>query len=386
MSDNVIEVKNVSKTFKIPVERRSQLKDYFIHPFKKAKYNTFVALKNVNFTVKRGEFLGIIGRNGSGKSTLLKVISSIYLPNKGDILVKGKLIPFLELGVGFNPELTAKANVFLNGAILGLTRDQVRSKYNDIIEFSELQGFEETQLKNFSSGMQVRLAFSIAIQAEGDIYLLDEVLAVGDLSFQQKCFDMFRKLKKEGKTIIFVSHSMGAIEEFCDRVILLEKGMIKGEGSAFNVVQKYSELSFGREEISSGLEKNFSLKLYDSNNEEKSIFTSHEEVRISLKYKLKKDLVSPNVDFVITREDGTVVSSISTYNNFNIDKFSSNGEINFYIKNLNLLPSEYFISLVIYNKDNTEKFVSIERIKNFKVFSSKTGLKGFFEFEGEWRI
>ena len=218
----VIEVSSITKIFRIPQERKTQLKEYFVNPFKKNTYKDFKALDNVSFSVEKGEFLGIIGRNGSGKSTLLKIISNIFLPNRGYVKTEGKVIPFLELGVGFNMELTAKENIFLNGVILGMSRSSLLDKYKDIINFAELEGFENTQLKNFSSGMQVRLAFSIAIQAKGDIYILDEVLAVGDMNFQQKCFNTFRKLKKEGKTIVFVSHSMGAVEEFCDRVILLE--------------------------------------------------------------------------------------------------------------------------------------------------------------------
>jgi ABC-2 type transport system ATP-binding protein len=386
MKETVIELKNITKNFKIPIERRTQMKDYFIHPFRKAKYRSFVAVDNVSFSVSKGEFLGIIGRNGSGKSTLLKIISNIYLPNKGEVISKGKLIPFLELGVGFNPELTAKDNVFLNGVILGLTRDQIKAKYKSIIEFSELQGFEETQLKNFSSGMQVRLAFSIAIQSEGDIYILDEVLAVGDLAFQQKCFDMFRTLKQQGKTIIFVSHSMGAIEEFCDRVILLEKGSISKEGKAFNVLQKYSEISFNKSKISKAdkIDEKLKIKLLNSKGEDTSIFDSNEKVTISLEYNLKEIIVNPNIEFIITRDDGTVVSSISTYNIFNIDKLEKKGHINFVCNNLKLISSEYFISIVIYNKDLTEQLVSIERIKNFKIFSKKTNIKGFFEIDGNW--
>jgi len=386
MSKKVIEVNNITKNFKIPIERRTQLKDYFIHPFRKAKYRSFLALKDVSFSVSEGEFLGIIGRNGSGKSTLLKIISNIYLPNKGDIVVNGKLIPFLELGVGFNPELTAKDNIYLNGVILGLTRDQIKSKYSAIIEFSELQGFEETQLKNFSSGMQVRLAFSIAIQAEGDIYLLDEVLAVGDLSFQQKCFDMFRKLKKEGKTIVFVSHSMGAIEEFCDRVILLEKGSIKEEGKAFGVLQKYSEISFNRIEKKDEIKTNdkFKVKLFNSKNEEVSIFKSDDTMKIVLDYKLESKIQNPSIEFIITRDDGTVITSASSYNKFDIDQLEGVGRIQFEIDSLNFISSEYFVSLVIYNKDLTEQIISVERIKNFKVFSSNNNIKGFFEIDGNW--
>ncbi len=384
--ENVIEVKNITKEFRLPMEKRSQLKDYFVHPFKRTKYREFRALSNISFSVKKGEFLGIIGRNGSGKSTLLKIIAGIYLQDKGKINVKGKIVPFLELGVGFNMELTAKDNIFLNGVILGLSREEVKKKYKEIIEFSELQGFEETQLKNFSSGMQVRLAFSIAIQAHGDIYILDEVLAVGDLGFQQKCFDMFRKLKSQGKTIIFVSHSMGAIEEFCDRVILLDKGNIRKEGNVLNVVKNYSEVFFSKTE-NTFLEKDgeFSLKILGKDGKDKNIFDFNEELSIKIIYNLKKEIISPFFEIIITREDGIIISAInSKYSNLSLGSIKGKGAISFSVNNLNLYPSEYSISLVVYSKDLNEQIVLLEKIRNFKTFLSRDNIKGILEIEGEW--
>ena len=186
----VIEVKNISKHFKLPHERKNSLKQHFVGLFsKKLGYEKFEALKNINFTVNEGDFFGIVGRNGSGKSTLLKIISGIYQPNSGSVKIHGTLTPFIELGIGFNPELTGRENVYLNGSILGLTKKEIDSLYSEIVEFAELERFMDQKLKNYSSGMQVRLAFSIAIRAQNDILLLDEVFAVGDANFQMKCCD-----------------------------------------------------------------------------------------------------------------------------------------------------------------------------------------------------
>ena len=238
-----ISVSNVSKTFRIPHERYSSLKQNAINLLAQRSYTNFVAVDDISFEVYPGDFFGIVGRNGSGKSTLLKMLAGIYVPSKGAITVNGTLSPFIELGVGFNPELTARENVFLNGAILGLTHEQIETKFEEIFDFSELHEFKDQKLKNFSSGMQVRLAFAIAIQAQSGILLIDEVLAVGDENFQQKCFRIFRRLKREGKTIVFVSHDMESVRNFCNRAILLHKGKIVASGKPEQVVVMYNRLN-----------------------------------------------------------------------------------------------------------------------------------------------
>lgn len=239
----MIEVGNVSKSFKLPHERRTSIKSVVINIFRgRQTYEKHEVLKNVSFEVKKGEFLGIVGRNGSGKSTMLKLLAGIYTPDKGVININGKLTPFIELGVGFNPELTGRENVYLNGALLGFSRKEMNSMYDKIVAFAELARFMDQKLKNYSSGMQVRLAFSIAIRAKSDILLIDEVLAVGDSLFQQKCYDYFDKIKQSDTTVIFVSHDMGAIQSFCDRAILLDKSRLIIEGKPVEVVKKYSEV------------------------------------------------------------------------------------------------------------------------------------------------
>ena len=242
-SDNAIEVKNLSKGFILPTERAWGLKQAIFNRLRGVKgYKEQKVLKNIDFSVKKGEFLGIVGRNGSGKSTLLKILSGIYYPEKGSVTVNGSLVPFIELGVGFNPELTGRENVYLNGALLGFSNEEMDKMYDDIWKFAELENFQDQKLKNYSSGMQVRLAFSIAIRAKGDILVLDEVLAVGDAEFQQKCNDYFASLKNQKQTIILVTHDMTSVEKFCDRAIMIENGKITIEGDPKKVAKAYMNL------------------------------------------------------------------------------------------------------------------------------------------------
>jgi len=253
MDDIAISVGHVSKGFKLPHEKQTSIKGALINVLSgnKLSYEKQRVLEDISFEIKKGEFFGITGRNGSGKSTLLKLLAGIYTPSSGNIQVNGKLTPFIELGVGFNPELTGRENVFLNGALLGFNRKDMDLMYDDIVAFAELEKFMDQKLKNYSSGMQVRLAFSIAIRAQSDILLIDEVLAVGDVNFQNKCIAVFEEIKRRGTTVVFVSHDMEAVRRFCDRVILMEKGKITKSGAAQSVIDEYLELNV-TSEISKG--------------------------------------------------------------------------------------------------------------------------------------
>ena len=237
----VIQVKNLSKSFIIPHQRHDSLVEYLSHPGRifKPSGEKFTVLKDIDLDVYPGDFLGIMGRNGSGKSTLLKILAGIYSPTSGSVKVKGKMVPFLELGVGFNSELSGRENVFLNGIILGLSRSFLNEKYNEIVKFAELEKFMDMPLKNYSSGMQVRLAFSIAIMADADVYILDEVLAVGDIEFQKKCFNIFREYKKRKKTIILVTHSSASVKDFCNRAAFLKDGRLHFYDSIDGVIKAY---------------------------------------------------------------------------------------------------------------------------------------------------
>lgn len=242
--DAVIKINNIKKDFILPHERVNSVKKIFVNPFQRRRTDeTQHVLRGVSFDVKQGEFFGIIGRNGSGKSTLLKMIAGIYQPTSGSITVNGKISPFLELGVGFNAELTGRENVFLNGALGGFSKKEMQAKYDEIVEFAELRDFMDQKLINYSSGMQLRLAFSVAIQAQANILLIDEVLAVGDANFQKKCIDQFTKFKDEKKTIVFVTHAMDTVKQFCDRVVLLNSGKIDVIGDPDTAINRYNELN-----------------------------------------------------------------------------------------------------------------------------------------------
>lgn len=241
-SSVAISVSNLHKSFRLPTERAFGLKQAIFNRLKGIKgYKEQKVLRGIDFEVKKGEFLGIVGRNGSGKSTLLKVLAGIYVPEEGTVEVHGNLVPFIELGVGFNPELTGRENIYLNGAMLGFSNHEMDRMFNSIVKFAELEDFMDQKLKNYSSGMQVRLAFSIAIRARGDILILDEVLAVGDAAFQEKCQQYFESLHGN-QTVVLVTHSMENVRKFCDRAILIDKGKITCEGDPEKVAAEYMRL------------------------------------------------------------------------------------------------------------------------------------------------
>lgn len=305
-NETVISVEHVSKDFKLPHQKVGSIKSGFTNIFSlhKREYEMQHALRDIDFTVQKGEFLGIVGRNGSGKSTLLKLLAGIYQPSKGKVHVKGRIVPFIELGVGFNGDLSGRDNVYLNGAMLGFSEKEIDAKYQDIVDFAELERFMDQKLKNYSSGMQVRLAFSVATRlAESDILLIDEVLAVGDANFQRKCFEYFKSLKKEGKTVIFVTHDMNAVREYCDRAILIEKNEIKASGSASDIATKYTRLFIDR--VDSGPESKEDLKRWGDGavrftridapkkliDKDELVFTFH--------LKAEQDVKNPNVGFLI---------------------------------------------------------------------------------------
>lgn len=251
MKENVaIKVDKVYKEFKLPHEKTHSIKTSIMTRVRGKKNNTVErqrALQDISFDVKEGEFFGIVGRNGSGKSTLLKIIAEIYQPTKGSVTVKGRLVPFIELGVGFNPDLTGRENVYLSASLMGFSKKEIDGMYKNIVEFAELEKFMDQKLKNYSSGMQVRLAFSIATRAEGDILLVDEVLAVGDADFQRKCFSYFRTLKRQKKTVVFVSHDMSSVQQYCDRAILIDNSRLVINDKAAIVASQYSKLFFDKE-------------------------------------------------------------------------------------------------------------------------------------------
>jgi ABC-type polysaccharide/polyol phosphate transport system ATPase subunit len=244
-----VAVDGVSKTFRLPHERVHTLKERALHPLRRAGVEAFPALKDVSFAVDNGEFFGIVGRNGSGKSTLLKCLAGIYGADRGRIFINGRLSTFIELGVGFNNDLPARDNVMINATMLGLSPREARNRYDSVIDFAELREFEDLKLKNYSSGMEVRLAFSVMMHVDAEVMLIDEVLAVGDASFQQKCFDEFARIRRDGKTVLLVTHDMGSVQRFCDRAMLLERGDVVEVGDPEHVAARYLEINFNRGEV-----------------------------------------------------------------------------------------------------------------------------------------
>lgn len=362
-----IVVSNVSKSFKLPHDKQNTLKGLFVSTFRgKQTYEKQKVLKNVSFEVKKGEFFGIVGRNGSGKSTLLKMLAGIYSPNTGHVQINGKLTPFIELGVGFNPELTGRENVFLNGALLGFGRKEVDTMYDEIVEFAEIERFMDQKLKNYSSGMQVRLAFSIAIRAKSDILILDEVLAVGDEAFQRKCLDVFDSYKMNKQTVVLVTHDMSVVEKYCDRAILINKGKVIREGKPNLIAKDYSKLNTIAIDKSTSIKNNSMSNTSDvkirmmSGKNETSSFNYGEELRIQISWPQR--LKVKNVGVAIMKSTGDAVFANNTLREKNL----SLGKCLEYRVKLNLLPGRYFIMVGLFGK--TDKDV-IEFIGEGPVFS-----------------
>jgi ABC-type polysaccharide/polyol phosphate transport system ATPase subunit len=315
-------VDRVSKTFRVPEERSHTLKERMLHPLRHTRHEAFEALKDISFAVEQGEFFGIVGRNGSGKSTLLKCMAGIYGVDAGRIWCNGRMSTFIELGVGFNPDLAALDNVVMNGIMLGLSPGEARARYERIIEFAELEEFQDLKLKNYSSGMYVRLAFSVAIQVDADILLIDEVLAVGDASFQQKCFDVFNQLREQGVTIVFVTHDMGSVNRFCHRAILLERGEPVVLGEPEKVAESYLELNFGREvqqdvdgslaRIGDGAARIVEAWLEDGAGERWAVYNQGYPVAFRARVEFERTVDDPALRVSFENEDRRVALVVST--------------------------------------------------------------------------
>ncbi len=392
MSDPIITVKNVSKTFKLPTERVDSLRDKIFGVFKNNNYREFKALENISFEVKAGEFLGIIGKNGSGKSTLLKILAGVYEPDKGKVIVRGKISPFLELGVGFNGELSARDNIYLNGTILGLSEKQIDEKFDRIIEFAELQDFVETKVKNFSSGMYARLAFSVAIEAEADIYLMDEVLAVGDANFQAKCFDKFRELKKQGKTIILVTHDLNSIQNYCDQCILLQDSHIVKKDKPDEIINQYlknisiHKLEEQRSKTNTALPEILKCTLLDQSNENTDVVKTGTKVKFKIELNKfdKTQFKKINVGLGLYSGEGNYLFGYNTvHDQFYIEQSDM---INLEIANLELLPGRYYINLVCFGNNEQSFYDFKNHILEFRIVADSplNRYRGVIYFKHDW--
>lgn len=359
-NDVAIKVDRVSKSFKLPHERHSSIKSLLLGFYKKNKsYEKQQVLKNVSFEIKKGEFFAIVGRNGSGKSTLLKLLAGIYSPNKGVIQVNGQLTPFIELGVGFNPELSGRENVYLSGALLGFNRKDMLAMYDDIVEFAELERFMDQKLKNYSSGMQVRLAFSIAIRAKTDILLLDEVLAVGDAAFQQKCYDYFEELKREQKTVVFVSHDMGAVNRFCTKAIYVENGKLLREGSPSEITDLYMEKNIEELPDVQESETDEGPKLSKAHKISSKITNQTKEaVTMAISYTTPTD--DPTYVGMSLVRDGVSVAEMTT----SLERpLTGNGRVEFTIDTGILNPGMYDLHVALFRLQNRQ-LLAIGKHKN----------------------
>ena len=308
----VVEVRDVFKTFRIPDRKNNGRKERAVHPLRRVEYRELRALRGISFDVHKGEFFGIVGRNGSGKSTLLKVLASIYRADSGRIRMAGRLAPFIELGVGINPELTARENVTLNGVMMGLGRREARRRLESVLEFAELEEFIDLKLKNYSSGMMVRLAFAVMVQADADVMLVDEVLAVGDAAFGQKCMDVFREKRDAGKTLVLVTHDMAAVQAFCDRAMLIHDGEQRFLGDPEEAVLRYYRLNFANANDNGSGGEEADVRLVDAWLEDRD-GARVEDVREGQSFRLKlliearRDLPKPLIGIELLNVDDVTV-------------------------------------------------------------------------------
>ena len=400
MTENNIAVKidHVSKSFRLPTEASTSLRTTMVNYFRGIKgYKEQHILKDISFDVKKGDFFGIVGKNGSGKSTLLKIISQIYAPEKGAVTVNGNLVSFIELGVGFNPELTGRENVYLNGALLGFSKKEMDELYDEVVAFSELEEFMDRKLKNYSSGMQVRLAFSIAIHADSEILLLDEILAVGDEAFQAKCNDYFLQLKEEGKTVILVTHDMGSVKKYCNKAVLIDDGEVKVIGSPDDVANQYSLDNFARvisdkAEEAEEVEKIVEVDQLTVKMNSPEIITESDTIDFDISYQVLSEIES-YVAFSIT----DVASNAWIYNDNSFDlmtegkgKKSFNYQVKLPMLNSRKLKLQVSVrngknEMVAFASSENTPMIIIERT-DVKTISEKDSATGVINRNGNWRV
>jgi len=350
------------------------------------------ALKNVSFQIKKGETVGIIGPNGAGKSTILKLIAGVTKPTKGKITVNGRVSPLIELGAGFHPDLTGRENIYLNGAILGLPKKEIDKKFKEIVDFAELWDFIDQPVKRYSSGMYMRLGFSIAVHAIFDILLIDEILAVGDLRFQQKCFERMREIKDK-KTIVFVSHDLGSIRAFCDKVFLLGKGKIKGAGNSDEMVDRYifsqgESKEKGSEKTVSSKRKRVNkllkitaVKFLDKKGRVKTTFLSGEKMIININYQAQKKLDNVVFGIAFYRDDGThLYGTNSLLQDRKIKIKKGRGAVEFSVHKLPVLSGKVLVTAAIHNSAY-QNYDWREKEFSFNVFQAGSSADGFVDFD-----
>jgi ABC-type polysaccharide/polyol phosphate transport system ATPase subunit len=410
--DIAIKVENVSKAFRIPHEKISSLRGAFVNLFGDKGYEEFKALDNVSFRVKKGEFFGIIGRNGSGKSTLLKILAGIYKPDEGRVKINGLISPFLELGIGFNPELSGRDNIYLNAAVLGLTHKQIDEKFDDIVRFSELKRFIDQKVKNYSSGMQVRLAFSVAIHANRDILLMDEVLAVGDANFQQKCISEFTKYKHLGKTVVLVTHDIATVQKYCDRAMLLRDGKIKMIGDPGKVSSEYiyqnmtdeekrlfeeekerrkkaeKEVRKRKEKFEKKQQKIASItkvEFLNADGQSRKNFLTGDDLSVRVYFRVNEPKKVFNFGIGLYNEQNEYISGIHTLlDKIETDKYVKKGFVQLDLKKIPIKSGAYFVKASICGDDTRLYFDFLDKSDLFRINTPGLNQEGIFNMEYKW--
>lgn len=386
----IITVDNLYKEFMLPHSKNNSLKQAVINRVTgNSDKEVQQVLHGISFQVEQGEFLGIVGRNGSGKSTLLKTMAGVYTPTKGGVHKHGSLVPFIELGVGFNPDLSGRDNVFLNGSLLGFSRKEMMEMYKDIVEFSELERFMDQKLKNYSSGMQVRLAFSIAIRARGDILLLDEVLAVGDSEFQKKCHDYFAGVKDSGQTVILVTHSMDLVERYCDRAILLEDGLIHADGDPGEVVAKYELRNLSSQKASDTPGSEYAddtsgaISSVTVDTQTDAVVEPDQAITIAVDFRSPQD-TGVRAGLSIVRDDGVKVAMFGTGTDDYVEcRKDTDYTIGFDIAPGQLNKGFYKIDAAIFTRDG-DTIARGVNLARFRVNRNEKGKDGLVNLDFQW--
>lgn len=395
MKDNIaISIQNVTKEFRVPHERYNSLKQSMINTFSPKNYSKLKSVNDISFEIQRGEFFGIVGKNGCGKSTLLKMIAKIYTPTKGKITVNGSISPFIELGVGFNPELSGRENIFLSGTILGIPRKELERKFDQIVDFSEMREFIDQKLKNYSSGMQVRLAFSIAVQAEAEILLIDEVLAVGDAAFQAKCLDYFYELKKQKKTIVFVSHDMNSVRKFCDKAAYIDNGNLIMVSNAETVSQEYvlrnvtTSISGSKRVKSTDFKItncNFNTTIIENKSDRsKNVIKTDSKLNITFDCQNSKN-IPMQFGIQIFNDQGVYCFGTNTMLNNLLPNKEREVSVLLSIPSLHLSQGNYSISIGIFDAENQNLVYYLPEAAKFTILSRKQ-FEGVVSLDHRWQI
>ncbi len=390
MDDIAVKVSDVYKSFKLPHEKQSSVKSLLLNAFRRKSFEKQQVLDNINFEVKKGEFFGIVGRNGGGKSTTLKLLAGIYTPDKGAVVVNGKLTAFIELGVGFNPELTGRENIYLSGALLGFSEKEVDGMYDDIVNFAELHRFMDQKLKNYSSGMQVRLAFSIAIRVKSDVLILDEVLAVGDEAFQRKCLDVFERYKAEKQTVILVTHDMETVRNFCSRAMLINEGRIEAIGNPRDIAKRYSSLNqvnidsdVAAQNISRIADGVLDTEIVDSSLKPKIRFNVDDKMTVVTTWPIQEQAKMESIGINIFKSSGEHVTGInSRTGNFAKDWYKKGKLIIEFT--LNLKPGKYYVVVEAFDYEG-RLIDSIIEGPQFTVADMKMTWSGMTQLQHKWK-